>query len=566
MRLATFVSDARRGQPRVGVLVGDRNARHRRGDVCAQAGYPGVRLDAPGYWRRGRVRESGSRNSSPTCNVAPRFLPRRSSISLGCACSLRVPDAEKFLCVGKNYRPHLEELQRTDLIKEMPRRADRLRQAQRLPDRPRGGRRAPAERHAPGLRARAGVRHRQGADTSVKAENAMDYVAGITILNDLTCRDTQKREVASGSRFWTSKNAPGFGPLGPCIITMDEVPDPYDIWVTCSVNGEQRMRVNTSRADLEAAEQSSSTSRASSRSSPATCSRPARRAASRSASRTPRTSSSSPATSSSAPSRSPRWCCETASWPLPTRATGDMSDITRGDPPGFTNVRKTIYHHYIRVDNPKSLIFLSGQLSRDAEGNLVGAGDMAEQTRQCIRNMRTVLEAAGGTLDDIVSIVVYTTDMRAVQGDRRGAHRVLRRQAADQHDRRGEPSGRSRPADRVPGDRRAVAGIVSTSSCCSAAALRNFPRKTPAPPDVRVGGHQVGTEINGRAMPTPSAFIDVSRDAPCALTAACTPAGTSPLVINDKSNRRHRQKLLSPDTVSSSSYIRHCRKLAGLYI
>ena len=90
-----------------------------------------------------------------------------------------------------------------------------------------------------------------------------------------------------------------------------------------------------------------------------------------------------------------------------------MSTITRGDPPGLRNVRKTVYHHYIRVDNPKSLIFLSGQLARDAEGNLVGKGDMAEQTRQCIRNMRTVLEAAGGTLDDIVSIVVYTTDMRA---------------------------------------------------------------------------------------------------------------------------------------------------------
>src|SRR5207248_800802 len=52
------------------------------------------------------------------------------------------------------------------------------------------------------------------------------------------------------------------------------------------------------------------------------------------------------------------------------------------------------------------------QLSRDAQGELVGKGDMAEQTRQAIRNMRTVLEAAGGTLDDIVSIVVYTTDMR----------------------------------------------------------------------------------------------------------------------------------------------------------
>jgi 2-keto-4-pentenoate hydratase/2-oxohepta-3-ene-1,7-dioic acid hydratase in catechol pathway len=51
--------------------------------------------------------------------------------------------------------------------------------------------------------------------------------------------------VASGSRFWTAKNAPGFGPLRPFIITMEEVPDPHDIWVTCSVNRNQRMRVNT---------------------------------------------------------------------------------------------------------------------------------------------------------------------------------------------------------------------------------------------------------------------------------------------------------------------------------
>jgi 2-keto-4-pentenoate hydratase/2-oxohepta-3-ene-1,7-dioic acid hydratase in catechol pathway len=67
----------------------------------------------------------------------------------------------------------------------------------------------------------------------------------VTLLNDLTDRDMQKREVASGSRFWTSKNAPGFGPVGPEIVTMDEIPDPYDLWLTCAVNGEERMRVNT---------------------------------------------------------------------------------------------------------------------------------------------------------------------------------------------------------------------------------------------------------------------------------------------------------------------------------
>ena len=106
-----------------------------------------------------------------------------------------------------------------------------------------------------------------------------------------------------------------------------------------------------------------------------------------------------------------------------------MSKITRGDPRGLKNVRANVYHHYIRVDEPKSLIFLSGQLSRDADGKLVGAGDMAEQTRQCIRNMQTVLEAAGGTLDDIVSIVVYTTDIRAFKEIVEGKHDDLPEQA-----------------------------------------------------------------------------------------------------------------------------------------
>jgi len=89
-----------------------------------------------------------------------------------------------------------------------------------------------------------------------------------------------------------------------------------------------------------------------------------------------------------------------------------VTTIRRGDPPNLKNVRANVYHHFVRVDHPGSLIFLSGQLSRDSAGNLVGPGDMAEQTRQAIRNMQTVLEAAGGSLTDIVSLVVYTTDMR----------------------------------------------------------------------------------------------------------------------------------------------------------
>jgi 2-keto-4-pentenoate hydratase/2-oxohepta-3-ene-1,7-dioic acid hydratase in catechol pathway len=79
----------------------------------------------------------------------------------------------------------------------------------------------------------------------VSKADAMDYIAGFTLMNDVSAREIQQREVASGSRFWTAKNMPGFAPVGPWILTMDEVADTEDLWVTCHVNGEPRLRSNT---------------------------------------------------------------------------------------------------------------------------------------------------------------------------------------------------------------------------------------------------------------------------------------------------------------------------------
>jgi 2-iminobutanoate/2-iminopropanoate deaminase len=89
-----------------------------------------------------------------------------------------------------------------------------------------------------------------------------------------------------------------------------------------------------------------------------------------------------------------------------------MTTITRGNPPGMKNVRATVYNHFVRVEQPKAMIFVSGQVSRDADGNQVGTGSMLEQTRQCIRNIEKSLAAAGGKLSDVVWTTVYTTDMR----------------------------------------------------------------------------------------------------------------------------------------------------------
>jgi 2-iminobutanoate/2-iminopropanoate deaminase len=87
-------------------------------------------------------------------------------------------------------------------------------------------------------------------------------------------------------------------------------------------------------------------------------------------------------------------------------------NIQRGNPPGMKNVRASVYNHYVKVDQPKSLIFVSGQVSRDNDGNQVGQGSMLEQTRQCIRNIEKSLKAAGASLSDIVWTTVYTTDIR----------------------------------------------------------------------------------------------------------------------------------------------------------
>jgi enamine deaminase RidA (YjgF/YER057c/UK114 family) len=57
------------------------------------------------------------------------------------------------------------------------------------------------------------------------------------------------------------------------------------------------------------------------------------------------------------------------------------------------------------------LIFISGQLARDASGTVVGVGDMAAQIEQVGRNIEASLAAAGASLSDLVRTTTYTTDI-----------------------------------------------------------------------------------------------------------------------------------------------------------
>ena len=58
-----------------------------------------------------------------------------------------------------------------------------------------------------------------------------------------------------------------------------------------------------------------------------------------------------------------------------------------------------------------SLLFVSGQCAVDENFELVGKGDIRAQTRKTLDNLKTVVEAAGGTLDDVVKVTVYVRDM-----------------------------------------------------------------------------------------------------------------------------------------------------------
>src|SRR3954464_11433281 len=80
-------------------------------------------------------------------------------------------------------------------------------------------------------------------------EEAVDYIAGYTVFNDITARDIQRREMQSGV-FSFSKGIDTFCPLGPWIVTADEVSDAQKLAMELRVNGEVRQTGNTNQMVL----------------------------------------------------------------------------------------------------------------------------------------------------------------------------------------------------------------------------------------------------------------------------------------------------------------------------
>jgi 2-keto-4-pentenoate hydratase/2-oxohepta-3-ene-1,7-dioic acid hydratase in catechol pathway len=234
MRLATFIEGS--SGPRFGIVRGERVL-----DVVAVADV--LRRPVPATSVKSALTSgpqtlaalqslADAAGGESWCRIASvRFLPP-------------IPDPSKFFCVGKNNRKHREELKANKMLTEVPNEPTGfIKLVETMSGdgdevaRPQG---ITTLDYEPELCYVVGKRAH-----GVRKAEAMEYIAGFTLMNDVSARQIQQREVASGSRFWTAKNMPGFAPVGPWILTMDEVADTEDLWVTCHVNGEPRLRSNT---------------------------------------------------------------------------------------------------------------------------------------------------------------------------------------------------------------------------------------------------------------------------------------------------------------------------------
>lgn len=80
---------------------------------------------------------------------------------------------------------------------------------------------------------------------NVSKDKALDYVFGYTCANDVSARDWQREKDLGGGQFARGKSFDGFCPLGPCIVTRDEIADPNNLRIKCTLNGQVMQDLTT---------------------------------------------------------------------------------------------------------------------------------------------------------------------------------------------------------------------------------------------------------------------------------------------------------------------------------
>ena len=215
MKLASYVAN---GKDAFGVVTGD-GVVTMNGRLDGRYGSLRDALTADGL----AAIRAAAKDARPDHKLADvRFLPA-------------IPNPEKILCAGINYRSHAAETGR-----ELPKVPSLF---VRLTDTLIG-------HGAPMIRPRASMDFDFEGELAIvigrggrhiPVARALDHVAGYTCFVDGSVRDYQKFSVTSG------KNWPGTGPLGPWIVTSDEIPDPGKLTLTTRLNGQQVQHSGTDK-------------------------------------------------------------------------------------------------------------------------------------------------------------------------------------------------------------------------------------------------------------------------------------------------------------------------------
>ncbi len=146
---------------------------------------------------------------------------------------------QDVICLGVNYRDHMEE---TVKAIDFTKKAATVYFSKRVSRANAPGGVIPTYDFVDSLdyEVELGVILKKDA-FGVRVEDAGDYIFGYTVINDVSARNVQKMH----QQWYRGKSLDGYTPMGPCIVTADEIGDAHDLRITCAVNGELRQDGNT---------------------------------------------------------------------------------------------------------------------------------------------------------------------------------------------------------------------------------------------------------------------------------------------------------------------------------
>ncbi|PTL38005.1 fumarylacetoacetate hydrolase family protein [Alkalicoccus saliphilus] len=163
--------------------------------------------------------------------AAAQLVYKKADVKIGAP----VPKPNKIVCVGHNYRDHIKEMGRD--LPEVPVLFAKFSNAVIGPE---------DDIPHPSITEKldyeaefAFVVGKKAKDVS--EEEALDYVAGYTIVNDVSARDLQMRTL----QWLQGKSMDGSAPMGPWLVTKDEIADPDALDISLKVNGVEKQRSNT---------------------------------------------------------------------------------------------------------------------------------------------------------------------------------------------------------------------------------------------------------------------------------------------------------------------------------